>query len=47
MGRDGNVSDDSYLYQCPICHVVRDCRDDAEDHVERHPGVKPSAVVVI
>lgn len=36
-----------WKYQCPICHVVYDAREDANDHVKKHPGVKPSAVVTI
>lgn len=38
---------DSYQYQCPVCHSVYPEREPAEDHVERHPGVKADAVVVL
>lgn len=34
-------------YQCPVCHKVWGSRGEAEEHVETHPGVQPSAVVVL
>lgn len=47
---DGGIdqsTSDTYQYQCPVCHCVYDDQDDAEDHVMTHPGVQPSAVVVL